>query len=234
MKKYLKIIPFVAVMFLGTIIHAEVYDQIIPSTKEHPYIIYYNYKYKEPVKVQYTIFDENTNKLNITKRPGFRSDKKIPKKYRSYTSDYTHSGYDRGHMAPDALFDYNQTVLKNVYIMSNITPQLPNLNRKVWKYLEAYVRYQVIIYKKLKIENYIFFEEPIKRIGKHKIAVPTKFLKTIIYLDKDMECYLFLNNENSLFNKDPINYKISNELCNFYRKTLYKNKTNTELKEPLW
>jgi len=206
---------------------AEVYDQIIPETNEHPYKVYYNYEYKEPVKVQYITSSETLDVLNIVKRPGFKSDKTIPRSYRSYTSDYTNSGYDRGHMAPDALFDYNQTVLNNVYIMSNITPQLPNLNRKVWKYLEFYVRYQTMVNDSLKIENYIFFEAPIKRIGKHKIAVPTKFLK-VIHFPKESkritECYLFINKESKLLNNDPMDYRISNKLCNFYRNTLHKNK----------
>jgi len=205
---------------------AEVYDQILPETNEHPYTVHYNYNYKEPVKVQYKTSSETVGKLNIIERPGFKSDKNIPRAYRSYTSDYTNTGYDRGHMAPDAVFDYNQTVLNNVYLMSNIIPQLPNLNRKVWKYLEFYVRYQTMINNSLKIENYIFFEAPIKRIGIHEIAVPTKFLKVIHFpkeSQREMECYLFINKESELLNNDPMDYKISNKLCNFYRNTLHKN-----------
>jgi endonuclease G len=216
----------IGLLIITAALMAEVYDQIIPETNEHPYKIFYNYNYKEPVKVQYKTSSETVYQLNIIKRPGFKSDKNIPREYRSYTSDYTGTGYDRGHMAPDALFDYNQTVLNNVYLMSNITPQLPNLNRKVWKRLEFYIRYQTMINDSLKIENYIFFEAPIKRIGSHKIAVPAKFLK-VIHFPKESkritECYLFINKESELLNRDPMDYRISNKLCNFYRNTLHKN-----------
>lgn len=52
---------------------------------------------------------------------------------------YTNSGYDRGHMAPNhaiALL-YGKTAQEETFLMTNITPQKPSLNQKLWQELEA-------------------------------------------------------------------------------------------------
>jgi endonuclease G len=53
-------------------------------------------------------------------------------------ADYTHSGYDRGHMAPNYAISrlYGKQAQLNTFLMSNITPQTPNLNQKLWQRLE--------------------------------------------------------------------------------------------------
>ncbi|ATB68648.1 putative nuclease [Sulfurospirillum diekertiae] len=55
------------------------------------------------------------------------------------SSDYTNSGYDRGHMAPNhamALL-YGKEAQEETFLMTNITPQKPTLNQKLWQHLEA-------------------------------------------------------------------------------------------------
>lgn len=56
------------------------------------------------------------------------------------TSEYTKSGYDRGHLAPSADFVWNQDANNMTFVMSNMVPQLPGLNRDAWKRLEDQVR----------------------------------------------------------------------------------------------
>ncbi len=52
--------------------------------------------------------------------------------------DYTNSGYDRGHMAPNYAIDIScgQAAQRETFLMSNICPQLPALNRGLWAKLE--------------------------------------------------------------------------------------------------
>jgi DNA/RNA endonuclease G (NUC1) len=47
-------------------------------------------------------------------------------------SDYTHSGYDRGHMAPNGDFNdiYENAVM--TFFIANIWPQTPDVNRVEW------------------------------------------------------------------------------------------------------
>jgi endonuclease G len=99
----------------------------------------YDYKLKEPRIVLYKI-DKNVNIGNYKKRLSFRYDKKIMKQYKNNLKCYVKSGYDRGHMANDADFDYNLTILKTTYLTSNIVPMSPKLNRYVLKKYENYER----------------------------------------------------------------------------------------------
>ncbi len=52
--------------------------------------------------------------------------------------DYTGSGYDRGHMAPNhaLAIRFGEKAAYETYVMSNICPQVPHLNRVIWKKLE--------------------------------------------------------------------------------------------------
>ena len=46
--------------------------------------------------------------------------------------DYTNSGYDRGHMAPNADFNDTYENALMTFFIANIWPQTPNLNRVEW------------------------------------------------------------------------------------------------------
>lgn len=52
--------------------------------------------------------------------------------------DYTRSGYDRGHLAPNYAISrlYGRNAQLETFLTTNIVPQRPNLNRKVWQRLE--------------------------------------------------------------------------------------------------
>lgn len=71
----------------------------------------------------------------------FRPDATLPNGwYRVVPGDYTNSGFDRGHLCPSA--DRTKTVEDNssTFLMTNIIPQAPELNRESWAYLEEYCR----------------------------------------------------------------------------------------------
>lgn len=54
--------------------------------------------------------------------------------------DYAGSGFDRGHMAPAADFNFDRAALAETYLFSNVCPQDPKLNRGKWARFEAEVR----------------------------------------------------------------------------------------------
>jgi endonuclease G len=67
---------------------------------------------------------------------GFRSDPRTYSKVRSEV--YTHSGYDRGHMAPNYALGVCHGVAAQhaSFLMTNVTPQLHGLNAGLWKDIE--------------------------------------------------------------------------------------------------
>ena len=65
----------------------------------------------------------------------FRPDDALPTAwYKVRPNDYTGSGYDRGHIAPSADRTRNDADNSNTFLMSNMVPQSPELNRGVWRF----------------------------------------------------------------------------------------------------
>lgn len=78
---------------------------------------------------------------SIDRQDDFRPDNTLPNGwYRVVPTDYTNSGFDRGHLCPSA--DRTNTKDNNsaTFLMTNIIPQAPKLNRETWAYLEDYCR----------------------------------------------------------------------------------------------
>lgn len=78
---------------------------------------------------------------NSGRSPTFFVDTNLPSNfYRVKTTDYSGSGFDRGHMCPSA--DRTDTDEHNAetFYMSNIIPQAADNNRGIWANLEAYCR----------------------------------------------------------------------------------------------
>lgn len=73
---------------------------------------------------------------DIGTRPGFLKDKAVPAA--PSAAAYTRSGYDRGHMVPNHAIAtrYGTDEQKKTFLMSNIAPQTPSLNRGVWRDVE--------------------------------------------------------------------------------------------------
>ena len=69
-------------------------------------------------------------------RPSFLIDKSVPAAPRP--DSYTGSGYDRGHMVPNhaIVSRYGSDERRKTFLMSNIAPQTPQLNRGVWRDVE--------------------------------------------------------------------------------------------------
>lgn len=77
-----------------------------------------------------------------TSAPHFKRPPRFEGDWRSLAhvthDDYDRSGFDRGHMAPNYAISrlYGRAGQLDTFKMTNITPQRPNLNRKVWQRLE--------------------------------------------------------------------------------------------------
>jgi endonuclease G, mitochondrial len=74
----------------------------------------------------------------------FRPDGSLPVGWYQVTqTDYTSSGFDRGHMTPSG--DRTSTIADNsaTFFMTNMIPQAPDNNQGPWEQLESYLRGQL-------------------------------------------------------------------------------------------
>ena len=71
-----------------------------------------------------------------SKRPSFSRDRAVPSA--PSPNDYSRTGYDRGHMAPNyaIVTRFGESAQRKTFLMSNITPQSSSLNRGVWRDVE--------------------------------------------------------------------------------------------------
>jgi DNA/RNA endonuclease G (NUC1) len=60
--------------------------------------------------------------------------------YQVLTTDYSGSGYDRGHMCPSADRTISRADNDVTFLMSNMVPQTPDNNRGIWANFETYCR----------------------------------------------------------------------------------------------
>ncbi len=99
------------------------------------------------------------------------------------SNDYTHSGYDRGHMCPAGDNKWNRTAMDESFLMTNICPQTHALNGGDWKELEEQCRYWAEKYGKIYIVcGPIVPKKAGKRIGYSKVLVPNGFFKVVLCL----------------------------------------------------
>ncbi len=72
----------------------------------------------------------------VGKRPGFKQDKDAANS--PTAAHYAKTGYDRGHMAPNYAIAtrFGREAQNRTFLMSNVTPQTPRLNRGVWRDIE--------------------------------------------------------------------------------------------------
>ena len=124
-------------------------DKILHKTA---FDICYSCQRKEPDFVTYTLYGNLVNKNNYSRKHiTFKPDYELPKRCRSYSKDYVHSGYDRGHNAENASLDYSKKVQKETFLMSNIAPQAKWLNRKYWAKVERFSRFLAVKYGKVNV-----------------------------------------------------------------------------------
>ncbi len=153
------------------------------------YAVGYDYAEKNPIWVACHLTKESVNK-KFKRSNKFREDTDIPEQYRSTLADYRGSGYDRGHMAAAATVDSSDKAMMQSFLMSNMTPQLPSLNRQGWRQLESDIRDWVNKRGELYVVTGAMFEGQHPRIGAG-VGVPTHFFK-VVYDAANQDCIAFI------------------------------------------
>jgi endonuclease G len=126
----------------------------------------------------------------------FRPDDELPKDERAELADYRGSGYDRGHMAPDADMPTMEASQES-FLLSNMSPQAPMLNRRSWAELEASVRRQTRGGRVYVVTGPLFVGNSVRTTRKgSKLLVPTGFFKAIYAQDRGATVFVATNSNN--------------------------------------
>lgn len=162
-------------------------DQILFNRN---YVLGYSYYFRQ-AKWALEIIDPD--KTDITRLDNFRPDYRIPDRFRADLKVYEKSGFDRGHLVSSANQIGTEIQNSETFLLSNMCPQAPGFNRKIWRNLESAVR-ELDSNKKI-LETYVitgplfYFDQEVKMLespkkGKVSLPIPHAFFKSILTENK--------------------------------------------------
>ena len=108
------------------------------------YILNYDADLNTPTWAAYRLTKEDVDET----QPGFIKRKDCFRNYPQtlhpdntppLCSDYDNDSYDRGHLVNSNDMRRSRTVNANTFFLTNMAPQFPNFNQKIWRTLEGWV-----------------------------------------------------------------------------------------------
>ncbi len=157
-------------------------DSPVEILTNKAYMVGYSDRRRDPLWVSYRVF-----RVTPGKAPK-RSDKFIADSRTQSnvtTADYTKTGYDRGHMAPSRVIGllYGPDAQDETFLMSNIVPQKPELNRGTWAKLEDIELEKLSVnFEEIWVTTGPVFEDK-NRALPGGVTIPASFYKT--FIDED-------------------------------------------------
>ena len=169
---------------------APVCDEILTGRY---FTIGYSWYFRQAKWVLEIINPNSHFEWEVERGNNFRADIRVPRGFRAGLKAYKGSGYDRGHLIASANHDELKIQNSETFLLSNMSPQKPDFNRRMWRTLEMAVR-------KLNDQNNIletyvltapvfYFDRKIETIGDDTdkygidVPVPHAFVKSVLAED---------------------------------------------------
>ena len=182
------------------------------------FIINHNDQWKIPYWVAYYLSVSNLQG-NTPRTDDFRPDPQLPQGKRAELEDYRGSGFDRGHNAPAAAFKRSREAMSTTFLLSNMSPQTPKLNRNIWRILEEQVRSMVddkgeawVITGNICMDADSSRTQPTEYIGTDSVAVPTHCFKAVLLRDEHGTYHMYaflLPNQREYIPGKPADYLVT-------------------------
>lgn len=163
---------------------------MVPDTlNSGTYVVIYSHDLRIPMTVDWVLRRSDIGSSKREPSWRFAEDTRVPRP-RACHSDYNRSGFDRGHMVPAADRSATISAMRSTFIMTNVCPQVPSLNRGSWKRLEDGCRAKAKQGLALHIHvDALFWHADTQRIGRDSVAVPHAFVKSVYSWPDDSLLY---------------------------------------------
>ncbi len=181
-------------LFLATIVagsclgHEEAFDNLdlgnpggsVQIVNRRGYALGFSQKHKQPLWVSYTLTACEVTNTVVRRFDNFEFDSEI-RGGSATLEDYRRSGYDRGHLAPAADMKWDPQVMRESFLLSNVSPQVNSFNGGIWKKLEDWCRKLAVRRGVVHIITGPVFppDEEHTAIGPSKVTVPKFFYKVV-------------------------------------------------------
>jgi endonuclease G len=192
-----------------TLDNAQPYSKISLEYVDHTYFrIGFNAEKLQSSWVLYLLTKQMVSNKKVERSTKFIKDNSVSKS--ALSSDYTKSGYDRGHLCPAADMAWDAAAMKATFLMSNISPQKPQFNRGKWKALEEKVREWAMNNDSIiVITGAILDTCNLGVTGKNKVVIPCRFYKIIIDISYPTFKSIAFIMENDNLKADIFTYSVS-------------------------
>lgn len=157
-------------------------------------VIHQNYSYfnlwvdcdrRSAIKFDYIIWEDSANH---SRPSSFYTDPYLPSRcQQKTTSSYASvkSGYDRGHLVASNHMDFNATAIKRANYISNMLPQVANMNRGAWLRTEEIAECHRE-YTDIRVIGGPVWSAGVKNtyfLNSHGVRTPNKYWKVLIKQD---------------------------------------------------
>ena len=166
-------------------------------------VVYFNKNYRVPNCVAYELTNTMTSMADSREAEN-RNDYQFERDHNVKGCpdwwEYKESGYTRGHMAPAMDMRWNKTAMEQCFLMTNICPQVAEMNDGEWRHLEEAVHKWSRTAERLIVFTGPIFSDDMEYIGKYgDIAVPERFFK-VIYSPRQNRAIAFVMENKELPN----------------------------------
>jgi endonuclease G, mitochondrial len=149
---------------------------------DHGYfVVSFNEEHQLPNWVFYKLSKSDLKNSRAKRKDRFFADPILKSKNVMSLSPqaFAKSGYDRGHLAPSADFQWSQEANDRTFVMSNMVPQSKGLNRSAWKILEERIRNWACHEGELRVATGPVLEPNLKTLASGA-KVPKRFFKAVL------------------------------------------------------
>ncbi|HCT98508.1 MAG TPA: endonuclease [Methylococcaceae bacterium] len=152
--------------------------------RNNGFIVGYSDWRGNPLWVEYALTPVDENQPHLKRLAHFQTD------WRSFNrvthDDYTKSGFDRGHNAPNHAMSmlYGRYGQADSFLMTNVSPQKAKLNQQVWQHLEEMEFGFAKNFGKIWVITGPIFGENVERLpSSWRVSIPKAFYK--IYVSEE-------------------------------------------------
>lgn len=132
----------------------------------------------------------------ISREDNFHEESRLPKAMRATLSDYSKSGFDRGHLAPNGNMA-TRAQQYDSFSLANIAPQSPRNNRYIWRNIETATRQLALQYGEVyTVTGVTFLDQNVKTL-KGRVLVPSHFYKAVYIPSLNQAGVYFAPNDES-------------------------------------
>lgn len=178
-------------------------DSLIRLQKPR-FLVYYNIDKNAPALVLWSLSASDLGNCRRPTSQTFLIDPECPRP-RAKSSDFTRSGYQRGHLCPSADRSVSAQLMRATFVMSNVAPMSPVLNMQGFAQSEERARHIARSgHRCMMVAGSIFSHDSILCLARSSVGIPDSFFRACIVPDDTaLSIYWLFPNDSQVTRETP-------------------------------